>query len=146
MTNPLEDLLRKPDLRDLARTPMHMVMGTRLVVICQRAGHDPRDALAERLGSPLAATRLLTAVQIVGDHWPDCFLISPPCCRGLGPDEMALSAMTAAAAANDRLRFDTACREMLDAEARDATYAALSAFARTLPPRTAASACSSRDG
>lgn len=142
MTNPLADLLKKPDLRDLARTPMHMVMGTRLVVICQRAGHDPREALAERLGSPLAAIELLNAVQVVGDHWPDCFLISPPCCRGLGPDETALSAMTAAAAANDRPRFDIACREMLDAEARDATFAALGAFARALPPRTTEPTCS----
>lgn len=146
MTNLIEDLLRKPDLRDLARTAMHMVMGTRLVVICQRAGHDPRTALAERLGSPLAATRLLHAVQVIGDHWPDCFLISPPCCRGLGPDEMALSAMTSAAATNDRQRFDVACREMLDVEARNATYAALSAFARALPPRAAEPACSRRDG
>lgn len=85
-------------LTGLTLRQVHVVMAMRLAVVCHQAGRDPLPEMAARLRSMPAARALLDLHALIGDAWPEAFMVSRPCCALISHDEVTLAALVAAAA------------------------------------------------
>ncbi len=112
----------------LSLSAIHIIMAMRLCVMCHKSGHDPEQRLAERFGSPLAAQRFRLAVEVIGQGWPEPFLVSRLCCPHLTPDEALLADMVAAVGNGDRAAFDRVSCDMVCADVRERIFASLIHF------------------
>lgn len=90
MTAPIAPLFAPPDIRDLPVRHLHVAMGARLCILCQRVERDPIEDLALRFASVTAAKRFVELVALAGEIWPEPFTIHRPCCTRLTPDEALL--------------------------------------------------------
>lgn len=118
-----------PDIRTLAAVEARIIMAFRLAIIAYRTDHEYRTRLHERLGSRLAATRLLIIVEMIGFAWPEPFQIGCPCSPNTTPDEILFLNMLRQAIAGNRRGFDSLLCEMLHEDARDRLFTDIRHFA-----------------
>lgn len=116
MAQDLNALFRFKDLRSYPLTGMHMIMGTRLCILFGQAGRDPTPDLAVRLRSMEAARRVARLVRSIQEAWPDAFLVHPPCCMTLSPDEALLGDLVVAATRGDEDSAVVLMRDVFPAE------------------------------
>jgi hypothetical protein len=122
MTTSFDGMFALRDLRSHPLVAMHVVMGTRLALLYDRAGRDPLPDLAVRLRSMRAAQAQLSLAANIGRLWPDRFTLRRPCCMTLSPDEMVLADVAVAAMHGDRDAAMDAMRDFLPGRARDQLF------------------------
>ncbi len=118
------------DLRALPLAALHAVMAIRLCVISHHVDRDPAGDLIERFGNMQAAKKFLVLYEVIGNAWPDPFIVSRPCCYNMSFDECLFADIVIAGNANNRPTFDSLTHEMLNSDARNTVFAALTAFQR----------------
>ncbi len=127
------DRLAKPqDFLMLPLPALHVIMASRLCVICAKGDQDPTPALEQRFGSVLAAKRFRVLVMAIDQAWPEPFLISRPCCQKMTPDEAMVAELTVALGQANCAAYDLVARDMLSAETREQLHIRFSAFLRAL--------------
>lgn len=143
--NIMTKLTAQPMIGDLPVEAAQSVIALRYAILCRRCGHDPLPELERRWGHILAARRFRLVVEAIAQIWPDPFAVAPPCCRRVSFDEALLATAVTATARGDRADFDYHTAEMLDSDARDLLYGALTAFLRARQAASAGTATQQRD-
>ena len=98
-------LARPADVRALPLPAMHLVMAMRLSALFELAGREPIVELASRFASVTMAEQVLALTRLIDRSWPHAFVVSPPCCLRLSPDERTLANIARAAIGGDRAAF-----------------------------------------
>ena len=133
-------LASPPDLRHQPLVVLHLVMATRLIALCDRAGRDPVCELALRVRSCAAATALVGLSAALVRAWPDALVTGRPCCMAMTPDEATLAGMARAGLAGDRAAFSRTIAGLIRPDRHeplyDATVGALAAISDALPTPT----------
>lgn len=120
------EILRQPKmLAELTSAGSSVVLALRRHVVAARRGSDSGAAFRDRCANAGYVVRMLCLVEQVAQVWPDSFTLSPPCCGRLTPDEWLLGRLAVCAGSGDRSAFEGEARDMLDGEARDALWLAL---------------------
>jgi hypothetical protein len=111
-----------PDIRTLPALEARIIMSLRLAIVAHKTDQDCRSRLAERLGSRLAATRLLIVVETVGFAWPESFKTGCPCSPETTPDEILFLNMIRLAAIGNLPAYNALICEMIDDSARERIF------------------------
>lgn len=133
----LDLIAHTPDIRCLPAAQARIAIATRIAVVFTKLQRDPREELANRLGSEMAAARFLGFIEVMGAAWPDPVYVNAPCCPKLSYDEMMVLDLIAACGSGDRPAFDAFLCDMLPADVRDRIYAAAGSFIAAYGRRTA---------
>jgi len=102
----IEGLRQRPVTRGMSCDALRMVMGIRLLAICNRAGQDPLLELIQRFGNIEAAKRFIDFADNVGKAWPEPVRVMRPCYPISSPDEFTIAGMADAARSGNRVRFE----------------------------------------
>lgn len=122
-----------PGIHDLPKARFRIIRGLRLVVSCIQHRRDPVQELERLFGSEEAARSFYRLMHRCGKHWPDSFLVQPPCCQETSYDEILFTDLITTVVTDDRAEFDRLLCEMLNQAARDDLYECFAQF--TLPFR-----------
>lgn len=122
-------VMPSPDIRTLPAIEARLIIAMRVAVMARVHDLDCRERLSERLGSDLAATRMLILAETIGHAWPEPFQIARPCCSQTTPDETMLVAGIRLAASGNRPAYDALTGEMLGACERERIFTDLRHFA-----------------
>ncbi len=129
-----ELLSRTPSILELSVDEARIVGALRFWVAAARQGRCPLAAAAGRLGSRSAGAHLHLLLEEIGAAWPEAFLVSPPCCSKLSPDEALVAQMISATSSGDRPAFDRLLCDMLPAEVRDRLFLSTTVLSASLEP------------
>jgi hypothetical protein len=119
-----------PGIHDLPKAQFRIIRGLRLVVSCIDYKRDPVPELQLLFGSEDAARSFYRLMHRCGKHWPDSFIVQPPCCQQTSYDEILFTDLIAAVVTDDRPEFDRLLCEMLNRIARDDLFEYFTQFTR----------------
>ena len=109
-------------IHGLTTCEIAFVTSFRMAAMAGKAGQDPAQYVAKRLGSETLSKQLSLIVAAISDAWPDRFTLSRPCCQRMTFDEVTVIGMLRSSGANDRRAFDEILQDMLSEETRDFLY------------------------
>ncbi|MEO0441959.1 MAG: hypothetical protein AAF067_13935 [Pseudomonadota bacterium] len=107
-----------------------IILAVRTAVLQTHCEQDPVGSMANILGSEKAASALVHVLRIIGEYWPEPFMVQPPCCHMVSMDERLIVDLITAAVQDNRPGYDSMLYEMLDEDVRDHVYNAIQAFIR----------------
>lgn len=103
----IDRLRQQPTTQGMSCDALRMVMGIRLLAVCNRMGRDPLVELVQRFGNIEAARSFIAFADCVGNAWPEPVRVMRPCCHLASPDEFTIAAMADMARSGNRVRFET---------------------------------------
>ncbi|WOE76385.1 hypothetical protein [Alterisphingorhabdus coralli] len=89
-----------------------IMLAFRFSVMAGKRNQDVVSALRTRTGSLETAVQLSRMVKRLAERWEGPFMISPPCCQRMTPDEKLVADMLRSAMANDRAAFNQTLHPM----------------------------------
>jgi hypothetical protein len=123
-TSPITALFDPARLSDMPDVAIRILQSARIAILTQRRGGEPLASLTSRLRNTDHARRMLHLITLAGAIWPEPFMLSPPCCGRLTPDEALLGELAVHANHGDRPAFDRAGRDLISEDGRDQLWRA----------------------